>query len=147
MLSNKKVKGKNKNMSYYKEAVKRKFADYEIEFTEHDNFFITEIRGNNAPNIRIGIDFSSNTENLIQIASNDFIYVRNKKQEVLEFLNQKHLEYRWFVFSIDGDGGVRCSTDTYLSKENAEHEFATLFVKMIQIVDEFYPELMKIVWG
>ena len=134
-------------MSYYKEVVKNNFKDLEINFEEHEEFFVTEIGGDNAPNIRIGVLFSKDSENLIQLTTGDFINVRNKKQEVLRVLNQKHIEYRWVTFSIGENGGVRCSIDTYLSKENAKFEFSTLFVLMIQVVDEIYPELMKIVWG
>ncbi len=71
----------------------------------------------------------------------------SKFGNVLVACNQCNVEYRWVKFVIDSDLDVSVYDDAIVSPETAGEELFELVLRMIGIVDDCYPTIMKSVWG
>ena len=66
---------------------------------------------------------------------------------VLHRCNLMNNRFRWVKFSIDKDCDVVAATDAHVDQFTAGEEVLMLVRRMVNIVDESYPEFMKAVWG
>ncbi len=71
----------------------------------------------------------------------------NKYANALVTCNKCNLEYRWIKFVIDSDRDINAQDDAVISPETAGEELFELMLRMLNIVDDCYPEFMKAIWS
>lgn len=71
----------------------------------------------------------------------------DKLAEALFICNEFNQQYKFTKFIIDKDYEIALENDAILDGENAGDESFHLVISMIQIVDETYAKLMKVIWG
>lgn len=70
----------------------------------------------------------------------------NKREAVLNELNEITCKYRWVNFSIDKDNEVIAAIDAIIDYDSAAEVCYELMFKMYNIVDDMYPKIMKQLW-
>ncbi len=66
---------------------------------------------------------------------------------MLDTVNKLNVKYRWLSFYIDDDEEVTCNADSLLNADTAAEVCFNLLVRFITIVDEAYPEMMKVLYN
>ena len=56
-------------------------------------------------------------------------------------------QYRWVTFYIDDDADVITQIDSYVDEENCGSVCLSLVRRMVNIIDESYPDIMRTIWG
>ena len=61
--------------------------------------------------------------------------------------NELNNHYRWVTFYIDDDADVITQIDSYVDEENCGSVCLSLVRRMVNIIDETYPDIMRTIWG
>ena len=107
------------------------------------------------------ISFSGKNKDSIVVtfffdASGDSINVKSfsvakvpaeKLMDCYVVLNELNAEYRWVKFYIDSDNEITVSGDAIVEPGSAADECMEILVRYINIVDEVYPRIMKVIWA
>lgn len=70
-----------------------------------------------------------------------------KRTAVLEAMNDIHLRLRYAKFVMDKEGSVRIEMDIPQTVENLGEVALELCSRIVNIADDTYPELMKVLWS
>lgn len=70
-----------------------------------------------------------------------------KLMEMYTLINELNYEYRWIKFYLDKDNEVAASGDAIINEETAGDECMEIVLRYVNIIDEVYPRLMKVIWG
>ena len=70
-----------------------------------------------------------------------------KLMDMYVLLNQLNYEFRWVTFYLDEDNEVTLSGDAVVDVETAGAELKQLCGRFLDIIDQVYPRIMKVVWG
>lgn len=70
-----------------------------------------------------------------------------KLMDMYVLMNELNYEYRWIKFFIDSDDEVTVSDDAVIEPATAGEELFELMQRFLNIIDEVYPRIMKVVWG
>ena len=73
--------------------------------------------------------------------------LEEKLMEMYVQLNQLNFDYRWVKFYLDNDNEVTVSGDAVVNPETAGEELYELMARYLNIIDEVYPRIMKVVIG
>lgn len=71
----------------------------------------------------------------------------DKLAEALFVCNEFNQQYKFTKFIIDSDYEIALENDAILDGDSAGEEAFRLVISIIQIVDETYAKLMKVIWG
>ena len=72
----------------------------------------------------------------------------NKVVNLYEVCSKLNERYRWIKFFVDeNDNTITAADDAIVQAETSGEEVLDLVRKMIHIVDEAYPEIMKSLWS
>jgi len=105
--------------------------------------------GFNGDNTSASVKFIS-TDNDNDVAVRLFSFVKvpdNKRTAVLETLNSLQRQYRYVGFALDNDNEVVISYDFPIRTTNAGEVAVEMFMRVWDIADKAYPELMKAIWA
>lgn len=69
-----------------------------------------------------------------------------KRSFVLEKINELHNQWRWINFYIDDDNEITAQIDAIFCESNAAEVCDEILTKIINITDNCYPELVKVLW-
>lgn len=72
-------------------------------------------------------------------------YNAEKRDAGIKICNSLNAQYRWVKFYVDDSNNVVCEIDAIFEETNLA-TILTLLIKMINIIDQSYPELMKLAW-
>lgn len=69
--------------------------------------------------------------------------------EVLEELNRLNVKYRHIKFCLQNDNSIQAMYDipASLPMDGIGETAREVFARMVKMLDEAYPEVMKVVWG
>ena len=71
-----------------------------------------------------------------------------KKAKIYQVMSKLNDDFRWVKFSIDeNDNTVTASTDAVIRMDVAGEICYELVFRMVNIVDDAYPEIMKALWA
>lgn len=102
----------------------------------------------NTDDITINVIFDEDDEGLVAFKCWSFGKVPAKKRDkVLESCNDLNAEYRWVKFFIDGDDDVTADSDAIVDLDTVGSECIQMVRRMVNIIDEAYPRVMKAFWG
>lgn len=70
-----------------------------------------------------------------------------KRVEMLELLNEVMDNYRWLKLYLDSDSEVTSQVDAIVDDRIAGIVGAELILRTVNILDNIYPRIMKIMWS
>lgn len=100
-------------------------------------------------NTQMTVRFIS-TDNDNDVAARILSFVKvpaNKRSAVLEAINGLHRRFRYASFSVDDDGDVVVAYDFPLRTSDPGDIAVEMFIRLVKIADQAYPELMKAIWS
>ena len=71
----------------------------------------------------------------------------NKLMDMYVCLNDLNNQYRWVKFYIDSDNEVTVSGDAIIDAESAGKECLEIVIRYVDIIDDVYPNIMKVLWA
>lgn len=72
---------------------------------------------------------------------------QNKMENVRKVLNELNNKYRYVKFVVDDEQDVNCEYDLPIATEAVGACCTEMCIRMVQIIDEAYPEIMKALWA
>ena len=70
-----------------------------------------------------------------------------KLMDTYVILNELNYEYRWVKFYIDSDNEVTVAGDAIVSPETVGAECYEIIQRYVNIIDEVYPRIMKVIYA
>ena len=133
----------------FKSYLEQKDVNYSYFQPEEDRKEAIRVgfSGKNANDIRVLFIFDDNGTSVnvksFEIAKSS----SDKLMDIYVLLNELNYEYRWVKFYVDSDNEVTVSGDAITDEANAGEELFEILVRYIQIIDEVYPRIMKVIWA
>ena len=105
-------------------------------------------RAENKESVEILLFFSEKNDN-VGIRSFDLCKVPEAKKPALyELCSKLNDKYRWVKFYIDEDDNtITAADDAVIQLDSCGEECLELVMRMCDIADEVYPEIMKTIWS
>lgn len=72
---------------------------------------------------------------------------KNKWAKVLVALNKLNSDYRFVKFVLDDDGDVNIQYDFPVRADNVDECAEEIMIRVVQIIDDAYPVLMRAMWA
>lgn len=114
-----------------------------------DNHIRIVYECDNISTLPVNIYFDEDGAPYISIRCWEISTVKDVSKRVNAILacNNIHTQYRWVTFFLDDDSDINAQIDAQLSLSNAGEECHTLVLRLVNIVDDVYPNLMKAIWA
>ncbi len=135
-------------------------ADYKSLFIEHleqENIKFADLdehvvrvaySGENLKTIPIIVYFDDDGEPIVQMKCWDIASFKDEKfDNGVAVCNELNKQFRWVCFYLDDDCDVVAMLDAYVDEENCGNICTNLVHRMVSIIDEAYPTLMKALWS
>ena len=105
--------------------------------------------GWNLDNTKLNIYFFfGEDEKDVHLIGDGFCKVpENKKDAVLQAVNECNKKFRWMKFVLKDEGDVEAEVDAVIQLDSCAEECFELMIRMCSIVDDAYPILMKAIWS
>lgn len=104
--------------------------------------------GENIPSLSVYLFFDKAGKNYVALDSWGIAKFSDEKMPAgLVTCNSLNAKYRWVKFYIDSESDVRCQADIVIEPETAGEECHELVIRIVDIVDEAYPEIMRALWA
>ena len=103
--------------------------------------------GKNARNIMVHFISRSDAHDVAVRVLGITTVAAERRGAMLEVLNGFNKRFRFVKFVLDDSGAVNLDTDVPVRTTNVGEVCMELFVRIMQILDEIYPELMKAAWA
>ena len=137
-------------MATFKEAFTDFMDQKDLKYQDYDERAVRVTW--NSKVVRSGVSvltiFDSDNGNRVHFIGNNFISIPDEKtSDVIVACNALNKKYRWFKFYVDTDGDLMVEDDAILSLDNVCDECMEIIVRMVRVIEEVYPSLMRIVWG
>lgn len=133
----------------YKAEVCNYFQGQGIKYQEvQENAIRMRFDADNAGAVELVIFFDDSGDRHIHFLSPGIAKVSDDKfVPALMVANKLNGQYRWAKFSISDENRFDCEADAILDENSCGDECLELVIKLVKIVDNSYPEIMKVVWG
>ncbi len=91
---------------------------------------------------------SSDDDNDVAVRVYSLITVdEDKRPQVMKALNDLNRRFRFIKFVCDDDGDVNVEYDFLVNAENIPASAREMVIRLVKIIDESYPEIMKALWS
>lgn len=102
----------------------------------------------NVESVRVSLFFDKEDKNVAIRSFNICKVEEAKKAKIYQVMSKLNDDFRWVKFSIDeNDNTVTASTDAVIRMDVAGEICYELVFRMVNIVDDAYPEIMKALWA
>ena len=129
------------------EALEAKGIKYSVNELSKSSNVKVGVSGKNVSHFDIRF-ISSDDDNDVSVRVYSLVKVPEAKLEtMLEKLNEMNDQYRYARFHVDSDNEVTVSFDMALCVDNVGDIAFELVARLMKIVDDSYPDLMKIIWS
>ena len=131
-------------------AMDEKGIKYAVDETDRSSFLTAAFGVDNGPNVSVRF-ISNDNDNDVAVRLYCLLnsVSEDKCANVLKVINELNCKYRFvkFVLDKDNDVSIECdipleSGDEYVGKEACE-----IFIRIMKIADDAYPQLMHALWG
>lgn len=131
---------------------KRFISDLEregIKFTDVDeNRVKISYRADNSDDITILVVFDKDDDGIVAFKCWSFGKAPSRNRgTLLECCNSLNAKYRWVKFFIDDEDDITADADAIVDLDTVGAECIQMVKRMVNIIDESYPLLMKACWG
>jgi hypothetical protein len=121
--------------------------DYHEATSERNEYVKITFGGKNAESVSTTFFFDSNGTS-INVKSFSIAKIpSNKLMDMYVSLNELNAQYRWVKFYVDSDNEVTVSGDVIVDPSNSGTECYEIMIRYISIIDDVYPNIMKVIWG
>jgi hypothetical protein len=90
---------------------------------------------------------STQLNDAMQEGLRDNTNFKNKLDAGINVCNKMNNHWRWVTFCIDDDGDVAASIDSYVDDFNCGELCMNLVRRMVNIIDEAYPDIARALWA
>ena len=135
-------------MAKYKDLFMSYMDAHGVKYTNVDaNAVKVVFSGDNMKTITVFVIFDEDGKNMVALRSWDIAAFKDDKWTTgLTVCNALNRQYRWVKFCISDEGGVSAADDAVVDESSVGAECVQLVRRMVGIVDECYPALMKALW-
>lgn len=125
-----------------------KNVKFDVRRADNMSVLETGMRGTNVNAIKL-VFISRDDDSDVAIRSFNITpkIPEDKKSVVLEAMNKLNSKYRFVKFALDDDGAISVSYDVPTSAGEVGGIAFEMLVRLVKIIDESYPELMKAIWS
>ena len=135
-------------MANYKNLFMRYMDDEGIKYTDvKENVVKVVYTGDNLKSIPIFVFFDKDGDPLVSFKCWEIANFKDKEAVGIITCNQLNNQYRWVTFYVDDDADVITQIDSYVDENTCGPICMSLVRRMVNIVDEAYPEFMRALWG
>jgi len=132
------------------EMTKAYFDTKGLRYTEAEKRDVLYIKFNgmdHCPGIEIIVYFDDDDETVAIRAFEVVKVPDDKKKEILRACNELNAQYRWAKFYLEDDMFVAVADDAIIDAAACGEEIHELVLRIMNIVDEGYPTLMKAIYA
>jgi len=113
---------------------------------EEDNILRVGFKGDNT-NVSILMDFSEDGEYVTFKSYNLCTFSVDKIAQMYKLCSELNKEYKWVKFYVDeSDNTLTAQDDAIIQLDSCGVECYELVGRMVAIVDDVYPRMMKTIW-
>ena len=135
-------------MANYKNLFMRYMDDQGIKYSDvKENVVKVVYTGDNLKSIPIFVFFDKDGDPLVSFKCWEIANFKDKEAAGIIACNQLNNQYRWVTFYVDDDADVITQIDSYVDDETCGKICLSLVKRMVNIIDDSYPEIMKTLWG
>lgn len=119
-----------------------------IRYTvQKENVIKVVYNGDNLETIPVYVIFDEDNDPLVSFKCWDIANFKNKEAEALVVCNSLNCEWRWVKFRLDSDKDIVASIDAIIDLNTCGKECLSLVKRVVNIVDDAYPEIAKAKWA
>ena len=115
--------------------------------TEKNNVVKVVYNGDNLKSIAVFVFFDSDGDPLVQLKCWDIANFKGKEDKAIRVCNDLNATYRWVKFYVDSDNEVTAAGDAIIDDETAGEECYEIVQRYVNIIDDVYPRIMKVIWA
>ncbi len=131
-------------MANYKQVFMNYMDSKGIKYTEKNERTVrVAYNGDNLRTIPVYVSFDKDGEPLAQFRCWEIANFKDKIAQALFVCNQLNAKYRWIKFYLDDDKDILCECDAYVDERTGGVICLNLVRRMVNIIDESYPTIMK----
>ncbi len=136
-------------MANYKNLCMKYMDEHGIKYLDHaENIIKVTYTGTNLRSITVVVFFSDNGSPDVSFKCWDICtFPEDKRINGIIVCNQLNTHYRWVQFSLDKDGDIAVSSDSYVDEYNCGAICCAFVQRTVNIVDEAYQTIMKALWS
>ena len=121
-----------------------------VKYTCHDNgkLFEINVRGDNLKNISVLVFFIDDDYPYVHIRCYSIANFNGKKRAGIEVCNRLNEQYRWVKFYIaeEFNDDLMATIDAEINVDTCGAECFNMVLRIVQVVDEVYPQIEKARW-
>lgn len=135
-------------MLMYKQLFMNYMDQNNIKYVDRgENRVRVTYNGDNLNTIPIIVIFDKDGGNTVSFKCWDIANFKNKHDAGINVCNKLNNHWRWVTFCIDDDGDVAASIDSYVDDFNCGELCMNLVRRMVNIIDEAYPDIARALWA
>lgn len=98
--------------------------------------------------LAIFFQFSENNSS-VHIEGHEFVsFSKDKTERMYKICNECNKKYRWVKFTVDEeDNAAIVECDAVIQLDTCAEEVVELMLRMTNIVEDAYPQMMKALWA
>ena len=132
-------------------AIEQVFHDADLKYTVREIEKVSFLEAGLASHqgIQSPIRFlSSDDDNDVAVRISPLVRVpEDKTGEILKLINGYHSRYRYIRFCLDSDNDLIAGYDLAVKAENIGETALEIFIRFSQVLDDVYPEIMRVIWS
>jgi len=98
--------------------------------------------------IKVPAVFDTEDHNGVHFVCNEFCQIpEDKLGAAVMACNRLNKQYRWFKFYVDDDPDVMVENGALVDMDSVGRECLEIVVRMVDVVLDVYPELMKVIYA
>lgn len=117
---------------------------------DNDNMLVIKqtLEKNSSVLLTILIGCDDNETNRVRIYAAGIGEVNSITIEVLQLINMFNMQYSFFKFYVDDKNGrISMQTDIWVENINGNKSLLSLILGALEIADNCYPQIMRLLWG
>ena len=135
-------------MASYKQICMEYMRREKIKYEDvREHVMKISFKGNNLTSIPIFIYFDEDGDPVLSVKCWNITNFENHTDLAVTVCNELNEKYRWVKFYVDRDADIIAELDAYVDDQNCGPVCASLVRRMVSIVDDAYPVLMRALWG
>lgn len=133
-------------MTDYKQAYLRHMDSNGITYRNFDEHTVSvSYRCDNISSVTVFVFFDRNGKNLVRFVAGHLVSFRGEKRAPgITLCNDLNARYRWVKFYLDENSELVVQSDAIVDLNNAGSICAEIVSRMVNIIDEAYPAIMKV---
>ena len=128
---------------YFTNYLDEQGVKYQIK---SDRQILITYRGDNLDTIPINVFFEADGDPIVQMVCWEILTFKTREEQAILLANSLNSEYRWVKFYLDDDKDLVASLDTMVDENTCGRICLSLVRRMVNIIDEVFPEIAKARW-